>query len=238
MNRVTIARTDLQTARAHWMSGADTERVFRAARRHSRLVRVLRLTIPVLVIGVLGFEILITYVNPAGMFGKLPVDVGNLVVSGSKITMEHPRLSGFTRDGRPYEMTAFAAKQDLTKPDLVELQRIHATVQMQDGSPMQLDARNGLYNVKTERLELDNDILLVGKNFEGHLSQASVDAHTGHIESDKPVNLKMLQGTLDANHLEIVNSGELVRFTKGVNMILTLGTPAEPEQAAQDGAQQ
>jgi lipopolysaccharide export system protein LptC len=235
MNRVITARTDPQTARAYWtMSGADTERIFRAARRHSRLVRVLRFAIPVVVVGVLGFEVLVTYVNPAGMFGKLPVDIGNLVVSGSKITMEHPRLSGFTRDGRPYEMTAFAAKQDLTKPDLVELQRIHATVQMEDGSKMQLDAANGLYNVKTERLELENNIVLRGKDFEGRLSQATVDAHTGHIESDKPVNLKMLQGTLDANHMEIVDSGDLVRFTKGVNMDLKL--PAEPEQPAQDGA--
>jgi lipopolysaccharide export system protein LptC len=237
MNRVITARTDPQTSRAYWtMSGADTERVFRAARRHSRLVRALRLAIPVVVVGVLGFEVLVTYVNPAGMFGKLPIDVGNLVVSGRKITMEHPRLSGFTHDGRPYEMKAFSAKQDLTKPDLVELQRIHATVQMEDGSQMQIDAANGLYNVKSERLELENDIVLLGKDFEGRLSQASVDAHTGHIESDKPVNLKMLQGTLDANHMEIVDSGDLVRFTKGVNMNLKL--PAAPEQAAQDGAQQ
>lgn len=237
MNRVITARTDPQTARAYWtMSGADTERVFRAARRHSRLVRVMRFAIPVLVVGVLGFEVLITYVNPAGMFGKLPVDIGNLVVSGSKITMEHPRLSGFTHDGRPYEMTAFAARQDLTKPDLVELQRIRATVQMEDGSQMQIDAANGLYNVKSERLELDKDIVLLGKDFEGRLSQATVDAHTGHIVSDKPVNLKMLQGTLDANHMEIVDSGELVRFTKGVNMNLKL--PPEPEQPAQDGANQ
>jgi lipopolysaccharide export system protein LptC len=237
MNRVITARTDPQTARAYWtMSGADTERVFRAARRHSRLVRVMRFAIPVLVVGVLGFEVLITYVNPSGMFGKLPVDIGNLVVSGSKITMEHPRLSGFTHDGRPYEMTAFAARQDLTKPDLVELQRIRATVQMEDGSQMQIDAANGLYNVKNERLELDKDIVLLGKDFEGRLSQATVDAHTGHIVSDKPVNLKMLQGTLDANHMEIVDSGELVRFTKGVNMNLKL--PPEPEQPAQGGASQ
>ena len=42
MNRVITARTDPQTARAYWtMSRGDSERAFRAARRHSRLVRVL-----------------------------------------------------------------------------------------------------------------------------------------------------------------------------------------------------
>ena len=50
------------------------------------------------------------------MLTKLPIDVGNMVVSGTKITMEQPRLSGFTRDGRAYEVTAVAAAQDVTKP--------------------------------------------------------------------------------------------------------------------------
>ena len=31
------------------------------------------------------------------MLAKLPIDVGNLVVSGTKITMEKPHLSGFTQ---------------------------------------------------------------------------------------------------------------------------------------------
>ena len=63
-----------------------------------------------------------TYFNPLRMLGKLPVDIGNLVISGTKITMEQPHLSGFTRDARAYELTADAAAQDLTKPDIVELQ--------------------------------------------------------------------------------------------------------------------
>ena len=56
------------------------------------------------------------------MLAKLPADIGNLVVSGTKITMEKPHLSGFTSDARAYELSADAAKQDLTKPDLIELQ--------------------------------------------------------------------------------------------------------------------
>ena len=54
---------------------------------------------------------------------KLPVYIGNLVVSGTKITMEKPHLSGFSADRRPYELQAKAAIQDLTDPDHVELAR-------------------------------------------------------------------------------------------------------------------
>ena len=129
MNRVITARTDPQTARSYWtMSRGDSERAFRAARRHSRLVRILRIAIPAaVVLGLTGIT-LITYFNPLRMLAKLPINISDLVVSGTKITMEQPRMSGFTRDARAYEFTADAAAQDLTKPDIVELHNIHAKV--------------------------------------------------------------------------------------------------------------
>ncbi len=46
--------------------------------------------------------------------------------------MEAPRVAGFTKDARPYEVTARAASQDITKPDIVELKEIRAKVEMQD----------------------------------------------------------------------------------------------------------
>ena len=39
----------------------------------------------------------------------------------------------------------------------------------------------------------------------------------------------LLQGTLDAKGLEIVNSGDLIRFDGGVKMILMLNQPAKDE---------
>ena len=56
-------------------------------------------------------------ISSAAPCSELPVDLGKLVVSGTKITMEQPRLSGFTNDARAYEFTADAAAQDITKPD-------------------------------------------------------------------------------------------------------------------------
>ena len=42
---------------------------------------------------------------------------GPLSLSGTKITMENPRLTGYReRDLRPYEVTAIAAMQDMRKP--------------------------------------------------------------------------------------------------------------------------
>jgi len=224
MNRTVTARTDPQTVRAYWtMSRGDSERAFRAARRHSRLVRMLRISIPAVVVLGTTVIVLITYFNPLRMLGQLPIDVGSLVVSGSKITMEHPRLSGFTHDARAYELSADAAKQDLTKPDLIELRNLRATVEMQDKATIEMLATTGTYDSKGEMLKLDENIMLSSSTgYSGHLSEAMIDMRKGYVVSKHPVELQLLQGTLNANRLEIIDSGDLVRFDGGVNMTLML----------------
>jgi len=224
MNRTVTARTDPQTVRAYWtMSRGDSERAFRAARRHSRLVRMLRISIPAVVVLGTTVIVLITYFNPLRMLGQLPIDVGSLIVSGSKITMEHPRLSGFTHDARAYELSADAAKQDLTKPDLIELHNLRATVEMQDKATIEMLATTGTYDSKGEMLKLDQNIMLNSSTgYSGHLSEAMIDMRKGYVVSKHPVELQLLQGTLNANRLEIIDSGDLVRFDGGVNMTLML----------------
>src|SRR4051812_8147294 len=95
---------------------------FAIAARHSRMVRVLRIAVPAAVIVAMTTIVAVSIFNPFRMLlPKLPVDMGNLVVSGTKITMETPHLSGYTPDQRPYEVWAKTATQDVTDPDHVDL---------------------------------------------------------------------------------------------------------------------
>jgi lipopolysaccharide export system protein LptC len=52
-------------------------------------LRVLRAVAHAVVVWLSGIG-LVTYFKPLRMLAKLPVDVSNLVVSGTKITMEYP----------------------------------------------------------------------------------------------------------------------------------------------------
>ena len=237
MDRVTTAQTDPQNGHAYWtMSRGDGDRAFRAARRHSRVVRILRVAIPVVVVVGLTGVFLAAYFNPLRMLAKLPVDVGNLVVSGTKVTMEKPHLSGFTSDARSYALSADAAKQDLTHPDLLEMSNILAKVQMQDKSMMEISANTGIYNSKAETLKLVQNILLKSSTgYSSRLSEATIDISKGHVVSPKPVVVEMLQGTLNANRLEIFNSGEVMRFDGGVKMNVMLDNAVAPP--AKTGAQ-
>lgn len=197
----------------------DSRRLFRKALRHSRFVRVLRVGLPALVVGagIVGI-VIATWLDPLKALAKLPVDIAGVVVSGSKITMQQPRMAGFTRDSRPYVMTARSATQDVTKPDLVELAEIRATMETRDRGAFAMSARSGLYETKAERLTLRQDVVVTSGDLEAFLSEAVVNVAAGHIVSEQPVEVKMLQGTISSKRLEVLNSGEVVRFQGDVVM--------------------
>lgn len=221
---------------------ADRARTFRRAMRHSRLVRVLRIGIPAAVVIGAGVIVLGVWLKPLQILAGLPKDV-TMVISGTKITMQQPRLAGFTQDSRPYELSAQAAAQDLTRPDMLELRQLRAKMEMQDKTNVELTAAAGLYDTKSELLTLRQDVVLVSSTgYQGYLSEAVIDIRAGKVVSEKPVHVKMLDGTLDGNRMEVTESGDLVRFDGGVKMFLnTLGgkspgaAAAESKAAAQAG---
>lgn len=210
---------------------ADGDRVFRAAARHSRFVRFLRLAIPAGILLVVAVIVGATFFNPFRLITAFPIDPGKISLSGTKIVMELPRLNGFTSDSRPYELTARAAAQDITKPDILELKDINAHVELKDGQRVTIKSINGLYDTKGELLKLNDQIVLTSSSgYEGHLSEASVNVSTGHILSESPVQVKLLNGWLNANRLEIMENGDLIRFGAGVELLLNPDTPAPAPQ--------
>ena len=203
---------------------------FAAAARHSRMVRMLRVAVPAAVALSMASIVAISVFNPFNVpVLKLPVDMSNLVVSGTKVTMETPHLAGFSTDQRPYELWAKAAIQDLANPDQVELQTLRAKVMMEDKSTVTMDARTGFFDSKQQMLDLRKDIFLQSSTgYEARLSQAYVDINKGTVTSDEHVDVKLLNGTLTADRLRIINSGEIVRFEGNVVMNLVMETPAAP----------
>jgi lipopolysaccharide export system protein LptC len=137
--------------------------------------------------------------------------------------MNQPRLAGVTRDNRRYDMIAQAAAQDITKPDMLELQGIRATMEMRDKVTFETTAKGGLYNTKTEQLTLNQNIVVTSSSgYQAFLNEAVVDVRGSHIVSDKPVEVKTATWTINANRMEVRDSGDLMRFERGVFVTLIL----------------
>src|SRR5271169_2848439 len=202
---------------------------FAIAARHSRIVRILRVAVPAAVILSLATIILVSIFNPFRMLlPRLPLDMGNLVVSGTKITMESPHLAGYSPDRRPYEVWAKTATQDVTDPDHVELKTLRAKMLMEDQSTVILDALTGLMDTKQQLLDLHKDIYLqTSTGYEAWLSQAFVDMGKGIVTSDEHVDVKWADGTLSSDRLKITGGGEVVRFDGHVVMNIDKLPPAE-----------
>ncbi|ABE37415.1 conserved hypothetical protein [Rhodopseudomonas palustris BisB5] len=224
----------VQTAAYH----TSMEARFAAAARHSRLVRTLRVAVPLVVALSLAAILAISIFNPFRLLSKLPIDIGDLVVSGTKITMESPHLAGFTNDGRPYEMWARSATQDLTSQDHVDLHTLRAKVVSDDQSTVLIQARDGKFNTKAQLLNLQKDVYLrTSTGSEAWMTQADIDMGKGNVSSDEPVDVKWLGGTLRGQRLRITEKGDVIRFEGGVVMNLDNANLPEPAEETDTRAQ-
>lgn len=204
------------------MRRSDGARIFRRALRHSRRVRFIRLAIPVGLLAAVAAGLLAARLHPLQILTGIPVDFSNLVVSGTKVTMQAPRIAGFSSDSRPYEVTARAAAQDISNPDTIELQGLRGKTEMPDKAVFELNADTGIYDSKAEILTLRQNIVLKSSSgFEVYLSEAVIDVHNSNVVSEKPVMVRLQQGTIKANRMEVSDAGETIRFGGGVNVTLT-----------------
>lgn len=178
----------------------------------------LRIGVPVTLAAALLLVVGANYMPTVGSL-RLPGELGKLVIKGTKVTMQQPRLSGFTVDSRPYQFIANSAEQDITKPDLMELHEIQAKIEMEDKSIVNVTSNSGTYDMKTEMLTLVDHVHLVSSTgYEARLSEAAIDVHKGTVRSDKPVWVKLTNGVINAKRLEVLDGGDVIRFGGGVSM--------------------
>lgn len=178
----------------------------------------LRIGVPAALAAALLLVVGANYMPTVGSL-RLPGELGKLVIKGTKVTMQQPRLSGFTVDSRPYQFTANSAEQEITKPDLMELHDVQAKIEMEDKSIVNITSNSGTYDMKTEMLTLIDKVHLVSSTgYEVRLSEAAIDVHKGTVRSDKPVWVKLTNGVINAKRLEVLDSGAVIRFGGGVSM--------------------
>lgn len=221
----------------HAAAHADADRppakrdlAFEVARTHSRRVRFLRLALPGAVIGVLLILVLGTWLDPLRLYRKLPIEFAKISISGTRITMEAPKLTGFTRDQRPYTVTAHSAAQDLTKPDIVELTDVIGHVEQPSRGMTELQAKNGVYDIKAEQIHLSGGVeIRASGGYQAKMRNAFVEVRKGRVVSNDPVDIVFPEGTLQASRVEIFEHGAKAVFDGGVTMTVKLPPPSKPE---------
>jgi lipopolysaccharide export system protein LptC len=207
-------------------------RAYAAALRHSARVRFLKRAIPFGSAIAIGLIVVIGLFDPFGRLGGLTL--GPVSLNGTKITMEQPRLSGFRKDSRPYEVTAVSASQDVKKPNIVEMKEIKARVTLEGTNAARLEAASGIYDTQNEQLQLVDDVRVKSDSgYDARLKSAHVDFKAGTVVSHEPVHVTLSGGTVDADTLDIRDNGKVIVFEGRVHAVLDADrSPLAPRAAA------
>jgi lipopolysaccharide export system protein LptC len=200
-------------------AAAETNRAYALAIRHSARVRRLRKLIPTICVGLLLVLVLAPYLNPFRAVAGL--GLGPVSLSGTKVTMENPKLSGFRKDNKPYEMVAKTAVQDVRKPNFVELNQMTARIMMETNSWANLDAVKGYFDNQKEQMQLREGVRLrTDSGYDVRLKSADIDFKAGTVLSREPVTVNSGGTTVDADTLDVTDNGKQITFTGNVRAVV------------------
>jgi lipopolysaccharide export system protein LptC len=240
--RVTTLRASTLDASAIASDHTAPDTTYRDALHHSARVRLMRRGIPIAcVLGVFG-PLVWVFISPFSS-SIANVQIGAVSVSGSKITMEAPKLSGFRKDQKSYEVTAREAVQDIRQPTVIELNKLVGRLEQERNSFAHVTSDWGRFDQSAELLDLKGNVKIrTDDGNEVDMSSAKIEMKSGRVVSTEPVEVRSKSGTVNADRVELKDNAKIIIFEGRVRSVLyatdaAIGTPkAEAETEAPQNA--
>ena len=213
---------------------AQRMRSFRAARRHSSQVVFLRRTILAsIIIGSVSL-IGIGWFNPFG--SKAPeITIKGSNLDGTRVTMEQPRLAGYRRDGRPYEVNADTGVQDVREPNVMELNNLDAKIGMIDQTTVRVISSAGIYDTFREFMDFRNAVRVRSNTYDIDMKSARMDYKSGTMVTDEDVKVLITEGEILANKMNMIDNGQSIIFEGKVRSVFS--SKSGPASVAGEKAQ-
>ncbi len=224
----------------------DRALAFREAGRHSGRVRLLRRVILLGAAGLAAIVLVFSFFDP---FSKLPqnLSISQATLSGTRVTMDLPKLNGYRRDGRPYEVRARSGVQDVRTPKIIELNELEAKLETAEKTTVLVVAPTGVFDSGADRMSLTSQSTSGGvritssSGYDIVLRTADIDFKKGAMTSSDPVTVKMTNGSVYADGLDISDNGAIVSFLGNVKSVIVPErglalSPAEANGAGTNGA--
>jgi lipopolysaccharide export system protein LptC len=200
--------------------------VFRAASRHSsRVVILRRLILSAAVLGTAGFVVL-TWFNPFAT-PALNVSIKGTNLDGTRVTMEQPRLAGYRKDGRPYEVNANSGVQDVRQPNVIELNNLDAKIGMIDQTTVRVVSSAGVYDSFREFMDFRNAVRIRSTNYDIDMKSAKMDFKSGTMVTDESVKVLITEGEIHADRMNMLDNGQNLVFEGKVRSTFSSGDKSE-----------
>jgi lipopolysaccharide transport protein LptA/LPS export ABC transporter protein LptC len=185
------------------------------ARRHSSIVRILKMALPVTALSIVGFFGL-SVLRTTGWGTGIP-ELAMPKILPENLAMENPHYEGFNKDGGRYWVKADSAQQDLTKLAIVTLNGITGELVDAKKQRTTLAAKRGTFDSKANILELYDAIDIAGDSgLKARLTRATVETKESIITSREPVIVVMEAGAIKANQMTARQKAKEYTFLENV----------------------
>lgn len=197
------------------------------ARRHSLIVRWMKVVLPV------GAVLLICMIFIFGRDRAAVVDpeaAANIAALGAGLRLDNPRYTGVTKDGDPFVVTAEWALPDGAMPDRVQLKEPKGELHLGDDRTVTVRAAEGELFRKEKRLSLTGDVVLVTSDgYRVTTPTVDVDLAAKTAVAPDRLHAEGPRGAIEADRVRMVRGdgeGEVtMRFDGDVHV--TYRPPAE-----------
>lgn len=179
-------------------------------RRRSRVIRVLRVTLPALIGLIL-----------AGMAGSVAYNTLRASPSQPKesnepIRLVNPRFIGRDEKGRAFVLTAVSAMRDPREYQRVILDRPALVADAESEEPIRITSKSGVYHEGDRKLELSGGVRLSGARTTFETAESLFDTRTGELVGSGPVQGAGSLGEIHAKSYGVYGKGDRMVFKGGV----------------------
>jgi LPS export ABC transporter protein LptC len=208
----------------------ERARAFRLARRHSLLVGMLRVMLP---IGAVSVSLIYALtLGVSWQLGPGRLKVGEVQVSADDLTMKNPTYFGLTKDGGRYEVRAKKAIVEFAKDAPIKLVDVDGDLLQTNDVTTKLKAKHGLLDNAKGELELYDGIEIDASNgMKARLSRATVYNKESRIVSKHPVDLWLPTGSVKGASMTLRTDTREATFVGNVKAHLV--SAEQPGQAPQ-----
>ncbi len=185
----------------------------RRASANTRRVKRLRIVVPllgVLIAAVIAVGAVLPKLFPIAALAGLSLTADGLV-------MNEPRLAGHLGGGRRYEVIAARAIQSLLTPSHLAIEGLDAKLEMGDGERVSMHSDEATYDTGTEVLTLVDGIRIASTDgTKAAMERATVLFQEWRLHSEAGVSINSPRGDIRAGRIEVIDGGDLIRFSDGV----------------------
>jgi lipopolysaccharide export system protein LptC len=197
----------------------DRTRAFRAARRHSRVVTLMKFGLPLAALGVTALYILPARLSMKIKGGEASVEAVDLSSGG--LRMVNPRIKGVHDKFGDYDIRADSGLQHAKEPEVMTFDKITADLLSPQGEKTTLTAPSGIYHSKKEEMTFDNGVTIGGEaGISGQLKTATAYMKENRLISTDPLTLAYHGHTITADSVEMWTHESRAIFTGNVNVHL------------------